>query len=107
MTSPVMTSPVIMSIECDITKFVIKFLQAFSSNFGGNSLSKGIKGSNQMTVFFYFFNGIVIWIAYRASITAGLSARELKLPFHNLSIFTQCKRMYVHSMGHAKTKSCI
>ena len=64
-----------------LKKFASRLFQALASNFGGNFLSRGVQKSHQMTVLFYFFNGIVIWIAYRASITAGLSQKLIKLPF--------------------------
>ena len=37
-----------------------------------------------MILFFYFINGIIIWISFRASIIAGLAERKLKLPFTDL-----------------------
>ena len=67
--------------KASLKDFVFRTFQAFSSNFGGNFLSRGVQKNHQMTVLFYFFNGITIWIAYRASITAGLSQKLVKLPF--------------------------
>ena len=65
-------------------KFISRVFQGFASNFGGNFLSRGIAKSHQMTIFFYFINGIIIWICFRASIIAGLSQKNLKLPFTDL-----------------------
>ena len=67
--------------KTSLKKFASRIFQGFSSNFGGNFLSRGVQKNHQMTVLFYFFNGITIWIAYRASITAGLSQKHVKLPF--------------------------
>ena len=65
-------------------KFISRVFQGFSSNFGGNFLSRGVAKSHQMTIFFYFINGIIIWICFRASIIAGLSQKNLELPFTDL-----------------------
>ena len=67
--------------KMDLKKFASRIFQSFSSNFGGNFLSRGVQKNYQMTISFYFFNGIIIWIAYRASITAGLSQKIVELPF--------------------------
>ena len=67
--------------KMDLKKFASRIFQSFSSNFGGNFLSRGVQKNYQMTILFYFFNGIIIWIAYRASITAGLSQKIVELPF--------------------------
>ena len=64
--------------------FILRVFQGFASNFGGNFLSRGVAKSHQMTIFFYFINGIIIWICFRASIIAGLSQKNLKLPFTDL-----------------------
>ena len=39
---------------------------------------------HQMTILIYFFNGIIIWIAFRGSLTAVLSDQHEKIPFDNL-----------------------
>ena len=75
---------IITDEKFSLSKFMKRFAQAFSSNFGGNFLSRGVQKSHQMTIFFYFINGIIIWIAFRATIIAGLSNREIKLPFEDL-----------------------
>ena len=67
--------------KMDFKKFASRIVQSLSSNFGGNFLSRGVQKNYQMTISFYFFNGIIIWIAYRASITAGLSQKVVELPF--------------------------
>ena len=67
--------------KMDLKKFASRIFQSLSSNFGGNFLSRGVQKNYQTTILFYFFNGIIIWIAYRASITAGLSQKIVELPF--------------------------
>ena len=92
-----------------LKKFASRIFQAFSSNFGGNFLSRGVQKNHQMTVLFYFFNGITIWIAYRASITAGLSQKLVKLPLmfqsskNRLLFAPKCKDRRIKSgFLHAK-----
>ena len=81
--------------KTSLKKFVFRTFQAFSSNFGGNFLSRGVQKNHQMTVLFYFFNGIIIWIAYRASITAVLSQKLVKLPFKvNICTFLESNAQF-------------
>ena len=64
--------------------FISRIVKALSSNFGGNFLAQGMKSGQQMAIFAYFINGLIVWICFRASITAGLSQKIFQLPFRNL-----------------------
>ena len=84
--------PILMSLQdtflmdekFKIYRFCSRIFESFSANFGGNFLSKNSNPFNRLVIFSYFINSIVIWITYRASVTAVLSQRKLKVPFSDL-----------------------
>ena len=84
-------------------KFGVMLATAFSSNFGGHFLSRSIQNNHKMTLIFYFCNGIVIWIAYRANITAGLSTRILKAPFRDLEGLSKSDYFLTTTSKHGAT----
>ena len=83
-----MDKKLIFAPVCDqkwtLYTFLSRFTQAFASNFGGNFLAQGLKSGQQLAIFAYFINGLIVWICFRASITAGLSTKIFQLPFRNL-----------------------
>ena len=60
-------------------KFISRVFQGFASNFGGNFLSRGVAKSHQMTIFFYFINGI---ISFTSKIYNSFNAFILKVYQH-------------------------
>ncbi len=75
--------------EKSFGKFFMRLLSAFSSNYGGNFLAQGSNRSHRAMIAAYFFNGLIIWIAFRSSMTAILSQKKIQLPFNNMESLSQ------------------
>ena len=72
-----------------LSQFFSRLFEAFAANFGGSFLAKNASRSNQLVIFSYFINGIIVWITYRASVVAVLSHDNLKFPFSDMKSFAQ------------------
>ena len=70
--------------KVSLQTFVLRLLSSFSSNFGGNFLGKDCKSIHRAAITCYFFNGLIIWIAFRSSIVAGLADKTPNMPFADL-----------------------
>ena len=65
-----------------------KYVALLAANFGGGFLGRRNNESHTVTKLIVFLSvymsSIVFWIAYRASLTSGLTQEIIKLPFTNL-----------------------
>lgn len=85
-----------------LTNLASKLSASIAINFGGNFLSKI---SQRRLILVYFFNGIIIWISYRAQITAGFNQKILKMPFRNLNTLIETDYFMTTTSKHGATGS--
>ena len=57
---------------------------AMKANAGGRPCVVHKNPAFQMVLFVCLLAGVIIWVAYRASFTSGLSVIKLNLPFNDL-----------------------
>lgn len=79
--------------------FFSRLLEAFAANFGGSFLAKNASKSNQLIIFSYFINGIIVWIIYRASIVANMSHDHHKKPFSDMKSFSESDFLLLTQKG--------
>ena len=56
---------------------------SIKANIGGKPSSQHKNGAHQTVLFTCLSIGVIIWMAFRASMTSVLSVNRLKLPFHD------------------------